>query len=145
MATAPLTEDELRKFVDDWYELLDVHAPVDKVLPLLVDEGLELVFPEVTEHGHAGFKNWYEKVTNRFFDEVHTLKELNVTPGEKGLIQLVVNWQCRIWDPPDAKSKWLGFDATQSWDMVRSPETGKPQILRYSVDKFIPMPGSSPL
>jgi len=145
MATGPLTEDELRQFVDDWYQKLDVHAPVEEVLPLLADEGLELVFPEVTEHGHAGFKSWYEKVTNRFFDEVHELKELNITPGENGLIQLVVNWQCKIWDPPDAKSKWLGFDATQTWDMVRSPETGKPQILRYSVDKFIPMPGSPPL
>lgn len=146
MPTAgPLTETELRQFVDDWYEKLDVHAPVEEVLPLLVDDGLELVFPEVTEHGHAGFRNWYERVTRRFFDEVHELKELKITPGEKGKIELVVNWQCKIWDPPDAKSKWLGFNATQTWDMVRSPETGQPQIIRYSVDKFEPMPGSSPL
>jgi len=143
---APLTEAELKQFVDDWYHLLDVHAPVEEVLPLLADDDLELVLPEVTERGYDGFKRWYEKVTNRFFDEVHTLKELDVsTNGDKGTIKLVVNWQCKIWDPPAPKSQWLGFNAGQTWEMRRSPRSGKPEIVRYVVDTFDPMPGSSGL
>jgi hypothetical protein len=142
-SSAPLTEDELRRFIDEWYEKLDVHAPVEEVLPLLADDGLEMVFPEVTERGHEGFKRWYEKVTNRFFDEIHTLNKIDITTqGERATIKLDLNWQCKIWDPPAAKSQWLGFDAGQTWEMQRSAQTGKPVILRYVVETFVPMPGS---
>ena len=30
-------------------------------------------------------------------------------------MKLVVNWQAKVWNPPDAKSKWLGMDARQTW------------------------------
>ena len=30
-------------------------------------------------------------------------------------MKLVVNWQAKVWNPPDAKSKWLGMDACQTW------------------------------
>jgi len=147
MATAaPLTEDELRQFVVDWFDLLDVHAPVDQVLPLVAEDDLEMVFPEVTVHGQGSFKEWYAKVTNRFFDEVHTLNEQRFsTAGDRGEIGLDLNWQAKIWQPPAAKSQWLGFDVLQTWEMRRSGRTGKPEIVRYIVTKFDPMPGSAPL
>ena len=47
--------------------------------------------------------------------------------------------------PPEPKSKWLGFDAYQTWEVVRSPETGKAVIKRYVVDDLKPMPGSDGL
>ncbi len=143
---APLTEAECKQFVDDWYQLLDVHAPVEDVLPLLADEELKLVFPEVTEYKHAGFRTWYEKVTNLFFDEVHNLVELNITPaGDHADVKLLVNWQCKIWNPPAAKSEWLGFNAGQTWVLKRSPKTEKPMIVTYTVDTFDPMEGSGSL
>lgn len=143
---APLNVAEVQKMVDDWYLKLDVHAPIEEVLPMLADAGLELYFPEGVMYGHAGFREWYKAVTNRFFDEVHTLKELNVAPaGAKADIKLVVNWQAKIWDPPAAKSVWLGFDAFQTWVVQRSPESLKPVVVKYVVDELRPMPGSASL
>jgi hypothetical protein len=142
----PMTDAEVRQFVEEWYRLLDVHAPVDRLLPLLADADLEMRLPEVTSYGHDGFKQWYAKVTNRFFDEVHTIKELEMTDqGDRPTLRVVVNWQAKIWNPPAAKSEWVGFDAGQTWVLSRSTDTGKPVIVQYSVDTFDPMEGSATL
>jgi hypothetical protein len=74
------------------------------------------------------------------------MKELSITPrGDRADVKLVVNWQAKIWDPPEARSKWLGFDAYQTWVVTRSPRTGKPVVSTYIVDKLDPMPGSASL
>ena len=62
------TEEDIRAAVADWYRALDRHDDLPSVLPYLVDDGLEMRFPEVTSRGHAGFADWYKAVTNRFFD-----------------------------------------------------------------------------
>src|SRR5215212_4485641 len=128
---APLTEDELRQFVVDWFDLLDVHAPVERLLPLVAADDLEMVFPEATVHGRASFEAWYTKVTKRFS-----------AAGDRGEIGLDLNWQAKMWQPPAATSTWLGFDVRQTWEMRRSARTGKAEIVRYVVSRFDPMPGS---
>jgi SnoaL-like domain len=139
-----LTEAEVKEFVDDWYRKLDVHAPADEVMQLLADDGLEMKFPEGVFQGHEGARKWLTDAYQRFFDEVHTMRELKAEiSGPRADVQLVVNWQARIWDPPDAKSQWLGFDCLQTWVVERSPATGRPVILSYVVDRLIPMVGSS--
>ena len=116
------------------------------MLDFLIDEGLEMRFPETTARGHKGFRDWYQAVTHRFFDEVHTLREVTVTSGTPGaaLARVVVNWQAKIWNPPDANSQWLGFDAYQTWTVVPGPD-GALQIAVYVVDDLKPMPGSAEL
>jgi hypothetical protein len=141
-----LTQSETKKLVDDWYAKLDVHAPVEEFLPLLADEGLEMQFPEATLHGKNEFINWYEGVTRKFFDEVHEMKELTIeTSGDTATVQLVVNWQARIWNPPAAHSQWLGFDAAQRWIVRLSPLTQQPVVVTYIVQALTPMPGSPAL
>jgi hypothetical protein len=147
----PLLESEVKQLVDTWYAKLDVHAPVEELLPLLADDGLEMKLPEVTLHGHAEFIQWYERVIRTFFDEIHTMKELHITltraPRETDIemqaqVQLIVNWQAHRWRPPAAKSEWLGFDAEQRWVVQRLPTTGKPVVVTYTVDALTPMEGS---
>src|ERR671922_1448992 len=75
----PLLEPEVKQLVDTWYAKLDVHAPVEELLPLLADEDMEMKLPETTLHGHAGFIQWYERVIRTFFDEIHAMKELHIT------------------------------------------------------------------
>ena len=41
-------------------------------------------------------------------------------------VKLVVNWQAKVWNPPDAKSKWLGMDARQTWVVARSERRARP-------------------
>ena len=76
----PISEAEARELAEIWYQYLDVHVPVNYFVPLLADEGLTMIFPEGTMVGFAEFKGWYDGVINTFFDEVHTLKEVKVTP-----------------------------------------------------------------
>ena len=140
------TEEETRQLVEDWYRALDVHAPVEEVLPMLAEEGLEMTFPEGTMRGLDQFRDWYDKVTHRFFDEVHTMKQLDVVVGaDRADVKLVVNWQARIWDQPAPSSVWLGFDAEQTWVVKPSPQSQGSVIVNYVVDALEPMPGSASL
>jgi hypothetical protein len=144
-SAAPLSEAEIKEFADDWYHKLDVHAPMVEILPLL-DEAVECHWPEGITIGYAGFEGWYQRVIRLFFDEVHTVKEVTPKPGGGDVeVKVVVNWQAKIWNPPDAKSKWLGMDAYQTWIVRRSAATGKPVIASYIVDKMDLMPGSTSL
>ena len=145
-AQGPLLQEAMQAFAARWYQALDRHDDVELVLPYLIDEGLEMRFPETTARGHSGFRDWYQAVTHRFFDEVHTVREVTVTGGtpNAALVEVVVNWQAKIWNAPDAKSQWLGFDAYQTWTVVPGPD-GAPQIAVYVVDDLKPMPGSAEL
>jgi hypothetical protein len=145
-AGAALSEPDVRQFAADWFAALDRHDDIGRLLPMLADDGLEMRFPEGTSYGHAGFRQWYDTVTRRFFDEVHTLTEVTPT-GTDGAgtdVRVTVNWQARIWDPPAPRSTWIGFDARQSWRLEPGPG-GRPRISLYVVDSLEPMPGSAAL
>jgi len=141
-----LTDQDIRVLVTEWYRALDRHDELGKVLPYLLDDGLEMRFPEATALGHAGFSDWYKAVTNRFFDETHAVTSVDITAlDERGAtVSVVVNWQARIWNPPAAESVWLGFDAFQSWQLVAAPD-GTVKLKTYVVDRMEPMPGSASL
>jgi hypothetical protein len=148
----PLRRDEIDAFATDWYHKLDEHVPAADIAPLVLDQGLEFVVPEATLRSRGEFADWYgggsnhPGVINRFFDEVHTLSLVEVRSwGAVSEVKVVVNWQGRRWTAPAPRSQWFGFDAFQTWQMIRSPETGKPVIARYVVDDLRPMPGSPPL
>ncbi len=140
-----LTTLDVNDLVYTWYKKLDVHAPVEELVPLLASENLEMIFPEATLTTIDGFKGWYKNVTNLFFDEIHNMKMLDIAiDGDKAVVKLIVNWQAKVWNPPAAKSKWLGFDAIQSWIVSKNAD-GKAVIQQYTVDKLDPMEGSAEL
>src|SRR5256885_2883740 len=97
-------EPSIRNMVADWYSALDRHVDLSEALTYLVDDGLEMRFPEVTSRGHDGFSDWYKAVTNRFFDEVHTVTsvDFNSLSADFASVKVVVNWQAKIWNPPAA-------------------------------------------
>jgi len=140
------TEAAIRATVTDWYQALDRHDDLTEVLRFLVDDGLEMRFPEATARGHAGFADWYKAVTNRFFDETHTVTsvEFDLIEADRAQVRVVVNWQASIWSPPAARSQWLGFDAYQTWQVVAGPD-GAVLLKTYVVDSLRPMSGSTAL
>jgi hypothetical protein len=141
-----LTNLEVNELVYHWYKKLDVHAPVEEVIPLLSADNLEMRFPEATLKSIGEFKDWYKRVTHLFFDEIHDMKMLNIElEGDMARVKLVVNWQARIWNPPAAKTKWLGFDAIQTWTVKRDSGSGNAVIATYAVDALVPMEGSASL
>jgi hypothetical protein len=146
ISTTPLTEADVKELVDAWYKALDVHAPFEELVPLVAASGLEMYWPEGPTFGVDEFKGWYDRVTRTFFDEVHTMKGLEITPrGNQADVKLVVNWQAKVWNPPEAKSKWLGMDARQTWVVARSDDGSRAVIQKYVVDGMDLMPGSSSL
>ncbi len=145
-ALAPLTEAEIKEMAADWYRKLDVHVPMVEVLPLLDDVNLEMVLPEVTLKGLAGFEGWFQRVIRIFFDEVHTLKEVSCKiDGAKAKVHVIVEWQASMWNPPAEKSLRIVCDADQDWIVTRSPKTGKPVITTYIVNGLNYHPGSATL
>lgn len=140
MPAERLTEDAIRAFAENWYVALDRHLPLEQVLALITED-LEFKVPEDTFHGHRDFARWYAAVTNRFFDEVHTVTKVEpVIEGDRAIVRVLVNWQFKIWDAPAARSQWGGFDADQTWTVVAGPDG--PQIKEYTVNDLAPMPGS---
>jgi hypothetical protein len=145
-AQASLAESEIKQLATDWYRKLDVHAPMVELLPMLAEDGLEMKFPEATLRGMADFESWYQGVIRIFFDEVHSVKEVKVTPrGEGADVSVVVKWEASVWKPPAAESERIVLDAYQTWFVKRSPSSGKPVIARYTVDELVYADGSAKL
>jgi hypothetical protein len=144
--SAPLTETEVREFAEAWYRKLDVHEPLENYKPLLSDD-VELVFPEATVKGFEGFSGWYDRVINIFFDEVHTVKETQITEtiDDAATVKVVVKWEASVWNAPEPFSKRIVLDAYQTWKVKRSAETGTPVVAVYVVDELKYYEGSATL
>jgi hypothetical protein len=136
-AVAPLTKAEIKKLATEWYRKLDVHAPLAEVTPMLAANGLEMKFPEATLRTIGDFQGWYDRVIRIFFDEVHKVKEVDARITDEGAdVNVVVHWEASVWNPPAANSQRIKLDAYQTWYVTRSPETERPVIVRYTVDKL---------
>ncbi len=144
----PLTEAEVTAVVNDWYLKLDLHAPMIELLPLVIENGLYMKYPEAALTNLQELEGWYQWAIRRYFDEVHEMRELNVTVSPDGTqadVKLCVYWAASMWNPPDRYSQRVMMNAYQTWVVKRSPATGKAVIVSYIVDKLEPQPGSAAL
>jgi hypothetical protein len=128
----PITEEQIKAFADAWYRALDVHTPVEDLLPLLADSDLEMIFPERTLYSVDDFKTWYAGgtysdgttapgVTRVFFDEDHIVVGLEARiTADRADVSVMVAWQASWYEPPAAKSKRTSLNATQTWTLRRS-------------------------
>jgi len=135
---------EIWAFATAWYQLLDIHAPLECYRPLLTED-VQLVFPEATVHGFEGYSGWYDKVVSIFFDEVHTLKVADIESinGDECVVHVVVNWKVSVWNAPAARSTRLMMDADQTWLVKRVNGTLK--VAKYVVNGMTYEPGSCKL
>ena len=139
-----LNNESIEKFAKDWYRKLDVHAPMVELLPMLADKELQMVFPEATITGWAGFEGWFQRVIRIFFDEVHTVKEVKPQiTGDSATVKVVVQWEASLWNAPEAMSKRIVCDAFQTWEMKIIE--GKLVITKYIVDGLEYHEGSATL
>lgn len=136
---------EIRQFVQEWFDLLSEHAPVDRLLPRLADTGLEMVFPERTLHGQADFRQWYADVGRAYADQTHTVEALRVrqaaasgapppAAGEMDL-EVTVVWTAR----QTADDARLRMRAWQSWRLVNKPGGIGLAIVSYRVERMEPI------
>ena len=119
--SSPITLEQVKRFVAAWYQALDFHFPIEQVYPLLAEQGLNVQFPDGDIRDYAGFKKWYDRVTNLFFDENHNVQSVAVQiAGDTAIVDIGVGWQASWWEPPAAKSKRVSMDATQRWTVRQS-------------------------
>lgn len=119
----------VREFAQNWFDLLSDHEPVALLLPLLADDGLEMVFPERTLRSHDDFADWYAVVGRSFADQSHEIERIDVLgDGEQTDLSVVVIWRAtQVSD--DAR---IAVRATQSWRLVRD-DSGALRIAEYRV------------
>jgi hypothetical protein len=143
--STPLTEAEIRRFVAAWYEALDFHVPIEQAYALLADEGLNMQFPDGDIRDYDSFKQWYDRVTNIFFDENHYVNKVDIQlEGDRATVNIIVGWQASWWQPPAAKSKRVSMDATQRWTVVRSEKNSFGMVIESynaTVEPFKYAPG----
>jgi hypothetical protein len=121
VSSTPITEDQIKQFAAAWFLALDQHVPIEQCYDLLAQEGLRMQFPDGDIRDLDGFKTWYDRVTNLFFDENHTVQTVEAKiQGDRADVRVVVGWQASWFEPPAAKSKRTSMDATQDWTVRRS-------------------------
>ncbi len=136
----PLTVFEVKVLVYEWFSKLDVHAPIEEILPMIADDGLEMRFPEATIRSHDDFRRVYNEWINSYFDEIHQLRELEIEiSSDYADIKLIGYWQVHTWNSPSPRSELLAYNAIQSWILKRSPDTSKPIIVTYIVESLDPV------
>lgn len=140
-----LTQQSIQTLAEAWYKKLDVHAPMVELLPLLANKELEMVFPEATVYGHAGFEGWFQRVIRIFFDEVHTVKLVEpIITESTAVVKVIVHWEASVWNSPDANSKRIMLDAYQTWE-VKQLTDERIVITKYTVDQLQYAEGSASL
>lgn len=133
---------EIERFVADWYRALDRHVPFEDVEAFLDDE-IRFEFPETTVTTYEGLRGWYDTVTNRFFDEEHTVDRVDATlTGDVAEVHVVVTWATRVWTPPEPNSQLLTYQSDQDWEVRVAPD-GRPLVRTYRVNNLIPQ-GDTP-
>lgn len=133
---SPLEAGEVERFAADWFQRLNRHADLAEMLPLIVDQGLEMVFPERTLRSTADFSDWYAGVGRAYRDQDHTVNRVRVAPGAAGTdVEVSVTWRAVA----TADGSRIAANAEQSWRLVRSQATGEPAIQTYRVRTFQPI------
>jgi quinol monooxygenase YgiN len=134
---APLADDEVRTFVQRWFDTLSAHPDIDELLPMIVTDGMTMQFPDATLTSEAEFRSWYDEVGRANHDQSHHVDQLDVSidPAAAAAgVELSVLWTTHQ-EPGGAASV---FRARQIWRLVRSFTTGRPAITEYRVVEFDP-------
>lgn len=135
-----LSQAEIDSFVRTWFQGLNEHIDVERMLPLVADDGLEMVFPEQTLRSHADFRAWYAAVGHAFTDQDHDVEAVTSRAQEDGTtLDVTVVW--RAVQTADGAS--LAMRAQQTWFLDRAPATGAPRIVTYRVHSLDDMERSN--
>src|SRR5262245_41932097 len=147
----PISPQQIQQFAAAWYRALDIHAKLDECLSMLAENGLSMRFPDGDINDAVSFQKWYESVTNLYFDEKHTVLNVEIlgATDEQAELAVTVRWQANWWKPPAAESKRVDLESAQKWTVRRCPTTRNAfglEIVSYMLTgEFKYAPGSARL
>ena len=125
-------ENNIKSFVYNIFAMYDYHVPVAQFYPYLVNQGLEMQFPEGKLTSHQDFEHWYDvSVGENIKSNTHTLESLQVAVlGNKTYqVDLVVWWQAE-----NTKGEYLSYHFKQKWILVEEQNALK--IQKYIVKQL---------
>jgi hypothetical protein len=121
------------QFVGEWFDLLSAHAPVEKLLTLVSDGDLEMVFPERTLRSHDDIRDWYKGIGETYSNQVHVVEKIDSTPvGDGQDLAVTVIWKA----VQIADGSQVAVRAQQSWHVATSG-SGQPIITKYRVETMV--------
>lgn len=121
------TDQATETFVQDWFDLLSAHAPIEQLLPFISPGELLMEFPEKTLRSHSDVRDWYVGVGGSYTDQDHVVENVDAAPAGTDLAVRVV-W--RATQTSDGTE--LALRVNQTWRVER-PATGRPVIVEYHV------------
>lgn len=132
------SEKELAGFVQEWFDRMSRHDPVEEMLPFVADAGLEMVFPEATLRGHDDFRVWYAGVGEAFADQSHVVERVAGRPEGAGVaVDVTVVWTAKSAVDGTVSS----FRVRQEWRLAypSGADSGRPVIVGYLVGDLTPV------
>jgi hypothetical protein len=134
-----LTSSAIESFVADWYGKLSNRVPVDQLLAMVADIGLDMRFPDVVIRNKQDLTNWYAAVGEQFDQQEHLVESISQLPGENGVTLFVtVIWKARR----KSDGGRLAMRANQTWSIGRVEPGASPVILTYAVNSLAEAPTS---
>lgn len=130
---------EITQFVQEWFDLLSDHEPIERLLSFVSKTDLEMVFPERTLRSHADLREWYATVGETFTDQSHQVEALDVKRrGDTVDIALVVVWKAT----QSASGERLAVRVNQQWRLTGELGCERPVISRYRVGTMHALQGA---
>lgn len=135
MAPADLTDDVVTsEFVQQWFDLLSMHEPVDNLLSLVSEQDLEMIFPPDILRSHEDFRRWYKAVGEANRDQSHTVERLETRRrGDTVNVDVTVVWQTT----QTSDDVTIRRRAQQQWRLRELPD-GRLVIVNYQVGGLVP-------
>ncbi|MFD0392266.1 hypothetical protein ACFQ3Z_03650 [Streptomyces nogalater] len=131
-----MQQKNVEDFVQEWFDELSRHEPVERLLPKIIDTNLEMAFPERTLRSHADFADWYGVVGKAFEDQSHVVEKLDYeTRGDTVDVALTVVWTATTTED----GKRSAFRVNQEW--LRRDPGSRLRISWYRVGDMTPVPG----
>lgn len=127
------TDQATETFVQDWFDLLSAHAPIERLLRFVSPGELLMEFPERTLRSHSDVRDWYVGVGGSYTDQDHVVENVDVVQSADaaragtGLAVRVVWRATQISDGAE-----LALRVNQTWRVDHSA-TGRPVIVEYRV------------
>lgn len=129
LAQGAINENLAIGMVYQWFSLFDRNASSDQFLPFILNDGLEMKFPERTLRSHADFNDWYSGIQKTIKSAGHKLS--NVEFKQVDLVESEISLNV-VWSAETFKGEKIVLKVHQIWRIIEATKD-KPIIKKLEV------------
>lgn len=140
-----LTEEEARHVVIAFWQMMDDHAPVHRLLTIVAEEGFEIGFRDRQRWLGLDGLEQHQEIKRPYFDEAHVPQLIDVTLlPDRAVVKTVMRWEASHRDPPAPRSERIKAVLHHTWEIIRSPRDGRPVVQSQIVESMRWLEGFAP-